>query len=102
MGTYDGLNRYDGSQLKIFRNKIGDSSSLPHNYIYSLCEDKDYHLWVGTGQGTAMYNPITGRFSTGYYISTGSKLAQKMLFNASVIKSDEAGNVFVGSNGWVF
>ena len=33
-GTYDGLNRYDGYSFKIFRNIIGDSTSLNEPYIH--------------------------------------------------------------------
>ncbi len=33
-GTYDGLSRYDGYEFKVFRNRLNDSTSLPHNYIY--------------------------------------------------------------------
>lgn len=35
-GTYDGLNRYDGYGFKVYRNIIGDSSSLCHSHINSI------------------------------------------------------------------
>ncbi|MBT8386863.1 MAG: hypothetical protein KJO12_05580, partial [Ignavibacteria bacterium] len=37
--TYDGLNRYDGYQFKIFKNIPGDSTSISNNKILSICED---------------------------------------------------------------
>lgn len=30
-GTYNGLNRFDGYDFKVFINNIDDSLSLPHN-----------------------------------------------------------------------
>lgn len=34
------------------------SGGLPSNDIYSICEDKDGHIWVGTATGVAVfYNP---------------------------------------------
>ena len=54
-GTYDGLNRYDGTEFKTFRNRISDSTSLPHNYIYTVHEDAQHNIWVGTGQGLSIY-----------------------------------------------
>lgn len=99
-GTYDGLNRYDGSEFKVFRNKIGDSNSLSHNYIYTIHEDNVSNLWVGTGQGISIYNNNTARFSSAWFLQYRSQQPEKMLFNANVISSDEAGNVFIGTNGW--
>src|SRR5690606_8855097 len=61
-GTYDGLNRYDGYEFKIFRNSLSDSNSLPHNFIYAIHEDADHNLWVGTGQGIGIYSDVTGDF----------------------------------------
>src|SRR5689334_16959673 len=46
-GTYDGLNRYDGYNFKIYRNIIGDSNSLRDNHIYAIEEDEKYRLWIG-------------------------------------------------------
>ncbi|HUP11270.1 MAG TPA: two-component regulator propeller domain-containing protein, partial [Niastella sp.] len=37
-GTYDGLNSYDGYGFRVFRNKINDTGSIPHNYIYTIHE----------------------------------------------------------------
>jgi len=46
--TFDGLNRYDSYQFKIFRNIPGDSTSLSNNKILSICEDKSGNIWIGT------------------------------------------------------
>jgi len=100
MGTYDGLNRYDGYQFKIFRNKPGDSSSIPHNYIYTIHEDVSGNLWVGTGQGIAVYDNIHEGFSPAYFLSTETKQKEKILFNANAITSDKESNIYIGSNGW--
>lgn len=99
-GTYDGLNRYDGTEFKIFRNRISDSTSLPHNYIYTVHEDAQHHLWVGTGQGLSIYNATTGRFSTANFYPYASTVLSKAVFNANTIASDNEGNVFIGTNGW--
>ncbi len=65
MGTYDGLNRYDGTGFRIFRNKRNDSTSLAKNWVTALAEDTQGMIWVGTnGAGLSRYNPRTERFST--------------------------------------
>ncbi len=61
-GTYDGLNRYDGYEFKIYRNRPGDSLSIPHNSITSLFEDSSGILWVGTVKGLSCFDPVTEKF----------------------------------------
>jgi signal transduction histidine kinase/ligand-binding sensor domain-containing protein/DNA-binding response OmpR family regulator len=51
-GTEDGLDRFDGTNFKIYRYKHNDSSSLQSNEILSLYEDPTGHLWVGTSGGS--------------------------------------------------
>ena len=99
-GTYDGLNRYDGTEFKTFRNRISDSTSLPHNYIYTVHEDAQHNIWVGTGQGLSIYNANTGRFSTATFYPYDYHVLSKAVFNANIIESDQDGNVYIGTNGW--
>ena len=98
MGTYDGINVYDGKQFKIFRNKIGDSTSLPHNYIYTIHEDKYRKMWIGTGQGLVIYDNIHENFYPVFFQSYLTKRREKTFFNASSIDTDEEGNMYVGTN----
>ncbi len=49
--TWDGLNRYDGYEFKVFKHIDGDTSSLPMNKIYCLLEDHLGRLWVGLAGG---------------------------------------------------
>ncbi len=100
MGTYDGLNYYDGNEFKVFRNKLNDSTSLPHNYIYSLHEDADKNLWIGTGQGVVKYNPTYSNFSPLYGYPYTAKQPVKVTVNATSIKSAKDGALFIASNGW--
>src|SRR4051812_29154592 len=39
IGTYNGLNRYDGTTFTVFENRWGDSSSLVNNHVTSIAED---------------------------------------------------------------
>jgi ligand-binding sensor domain-containing protein/signal transduction histidine kinase len=55
-GTYDGLNRYDGFQFKIFKHDPNDSSSLSHNVVKVIYEDHLGLLWLGTEGGLNKYS----------------------------------------------
>ena len=54
-GTSDGLNKFDGTTFKIYRN-LDQSKNIGSNSIYSLLEDKDGTLWIGTEKGLYVYN----------------------------------------------
>lgn len=51
LGTRDGLNRFDGTDFKIFKNKQQDASSLSNDYITDLAEDSAGNIWIGTNEG---------------------------------------------------
>ena len=56
IGTSDGLDRYDGYNLKVFKFSPNDINSLGANSIRALYEDKLGTLWVGTlGGGLNKY-----------------------------------------------
>lgn len=57
MGTRDGLNRFDGSQVVVFKNDIQDPNSLSDNHITSIIEDRQYNLWIGTTNGLNCFDP---------------------------------------------
>ena len=62
-GTQDGLNRYDGYNIKIFKNDPGDSTSLTDNFIFSIYEDLPGTLYIETQSGTFhQYNPRSESF----------------------------------------
>lgn len=48
-GTRNGLCRYDGYDIKVYRNE-NNPNSLSGNWIMSLEEDKSGNIWVGTYQ----------------------------------------------------
>jgi ligand-binding sensor domain-containing protein/signal transduction histidine kinase len=57
VSTSDGLNRYDGSNFKVFRHIPEDSTSIPNGLIYALIEDSKKNLFLGTyGGGMAIFN----------------------------------------------
>lgn len=63
IGTVDGLNRYDGYEIKAYKNIPNDTTSLPHNFINSIGEDADGNLLVGTTDFVSKYDRINNKFS---------------------------------------
>ncbi len=50
-GTQDGLCRYDGYQIKIFRSDLNNPDLLTSNEITSLSQDVKGNIWIGTNEG---------------------------------------------------
>lgn len=51
VGTHRGLNRFDGTNFKIFEINESDSSSIPDNRINDLFIDSNQNLWIATYNG---------------------------------------------------
>ncbi|MEM6647785.1 MAG: two-component regulator propeller domain-containing protein [Bacteroidota bacterium] len=64
IGTDQGLNRYDGRQVKVFRHDPADSTSLDFNNVMDLHLDAQGRLWASTHSGVLhRYHPETESFT---------------------------------------
>jgi ligand-binding sensor domain-containing protein len=65
IGTFNGLNRYDGYEFKIFRSSPGNLSSFTNNRVIKLWEDKRNFIWLETYDGYYhFFNPVTEIFQS--------------------------------------
>ncbi|TBO40463.1 hybrid sensor histidine kinase/response regulator [Pedobacter kyonggii] len=61
-GTQAGLNRYDGHEFRVFKHNIKDSTSIPDDYVLKIFEGPEKQLWIKSGSGFSIYNPLTEKF----------------------------------------
>lgn len=93
-GTYDGLNRFDGYNFKVYRNTIGDSTSLVSNTVYSIAEDGYNYLWSGGARGACRLNRTTDTFERVFYIPHGGTSKKQPVSNeVHQVKSVKGGLV---------
>jgi len=78
VGTYAGINRFDGITFKVYFNDPTSHKSLPHNIVESFFEDKNKNLYIGTHNGLCKYNRITDDFDS-YYYDKNSPLYNKYM-----------------------
>ncbi len=63
LGTAEGLHRFDGYNFVVYTNDNFDPRTISHSLIFSLLEDADRKLWVGTwGGGINIYNKEKNEF----------------------------------------
>jgi signal transduction histidine kinase/ligand-binding sensor domain-containing protein/DNA-binding NarL/FixJ family response regulator len=60
--TANGLNKFDGSNVTIYRNDKGDPHSLSSNELITAFEDSYGNLWVGASAGINRYVRELDRF----------------------------------------
>ena len=92
-GTDDGLNRFDGYEIKVYRNNPDDKSSISGNIIWALCEDISGKLWIGTkSEGLNKYDPITDEFE---HWDLDSSSTEEI--NITAIYEDSKKNIWIGT-----
>src|ERR1700758_3738086 len=61
--TYNGMVRYDGYRLKVYKPGMGDKSNVPNSLFVSIVEDKNHDLWVNHwSNGLFKYDRRADRF----------------------------------------
>ncbi|MEW7289620.1 hybrid sensor histidine kinase/response regulator transcription factor [Aquimarina sp. 2304DJ70-9] len=77
IGTRDGLNKYDGEEIIVYRNISTDSTSLSNNDILSIQEDSEGFVWVGTHNGLNRFDPRTESFKRYLHSSEKSTISHR-------------------------
>ena len=66
--TNEGLVKYDGNQLKFFKNNKKDSTSLSSSWVFAGLEDSKRRFWIGTGNGLNLMDRRTQQFQRFYHV----------------------------------
>jgi len=93
-GTYDGLNKYNGSQVTIYRNQANNSKSISCDQITDILEDAKKNIWVATEGGLNLYVPTDGSFVLFKNIPSDNSSISGNYINC--IYSDKQQNVWFG------
>lgn len=95
-GTTNGLNRFDGMNIKVYQNDPLDINSLVGNMVSVVKEDTDGDLLIGTvSSGFCILDPETDTFTH----LPDNKADNKMLANANIhdILIDSKGHVWIAT-----
>lgn len=90
LGTYDGVNCYDGTNMDVYRSDFSVPKTLNSNIIHSIQQADSNCLWITTHLGT-------NRFSK----DTRSVIRNFDLGGDFVIHSNRVGNTWALGYGWI-
>lgn len=62
IGTNDGLNRFDGYEIKVYRHILNEPTSVLSNFISNILVDSQNYIWIGTLNGISLYNKDEDNF----------------------------------------
>lgn len=97
IGTWDGLNRYDGSKFKIFRPELNNGNSLSNQVILKIDEDKSGQIWMTTIHGINSYDKKTDTFRRYYFTRINNPPVSESEFNMAL---DSSKTVFCAVKDW--
>lgn len=96
--TRNGLNKYDGSKVIVYRHDPSDPNTLSSNYVWHLFEDHSGILWVGTwGGGLNKFDPTTEKFTRYQHDENNpNSLGSDLIW---CVKEDKEGKLWIGTDG---
>ena len=94
-GTEDGLNRYDGYEMLVFKERE-TPGSLSNSWIWSILEDSAGRLWIGTKNGGLnLWHPEEMLFES--YRHDPQDLATLSDDSVRVIVESQDGSLWIGT-----
>ncbi len=103
-GTQDGLNRYDGYEIKVYKNLVNDPTSIDNNWITEIFEDSKGNLWVCTSGGSTTASGGLNKYDhdTDSFERVVFSEEQEDVYVVWSITEDHDENIWVGTNDGLF
>lgn len=83
MGTKEGINRYDGYNMRSFVLPSDSYKNIAHQRINSICEDLSGYIWLATPNGIIQMEAFSGKM-THHTLPYETKASQSQYVNAIV------------------
>lgn len=98
IGKETGLYRYDGHELKSYKSRVNDPTSISSDNIVTITEDTFGNLWVGTRSGGLnCYDRKSGNFKR--FTHDQDNPSSISFDEVTSILPDAKGNLWIGTDG---
>jgi signal transduction histidine kinase/ligand-binding sensor domain-containing protein len=95
-GTWEGLNKYDGYKITVYKNNPQDTNSISNNYINGIAKSKNNDMWVATnGGGLCRFDRNKENFTRYRHNSKDANSITNDVVN--YVLEDERGRVWIGT-----
>ena len=100
IGTYKGLNQFDGHHIKTYNHVPNDSNSLTASHVSDIYVTSNNQVLVTTHEGLSIYNRELDHFDN-YLLKTDS-IGFHMQNYMNDINQDEDGTIWIASSGGLY
>ncbi len=97
LGTWDGLNVYDGGRIRVFRSDPRNEHSLLDGIVLDIEKEDESHLWAVTDWGVNRLDLDTETFTR---FRLGSTQINSFSGGGVCLTVTRQGRVFCSSRGW--
>ena len=94
IGTTNGLNRFDGQRIIVFKEDPSREGSLVGNWINGLYEDSKHRIWIATDKGMNLLRPGKLEFE---FIPLTEPPDSPKLIEVIRIEEDKHGKIWLGT-----
>ncbi|MBN2487349.1 MAG: hypothetical protein JXB34_15345 [Bacteroidales bacterium] len=93
-GTFNGLNKYDGTSITTYKNNTKDNTTITDNRVVRINEDHNGNLWFATSAGLSRYDRANDNFVQYRYNEKDTNSISS--HSVSTVYTDSKGRVWVG------
>lgn len=97
-GTWDGVNTYDGREIKSYRYNVNNPNSISNNVVRQIVEQDSRYIWIATDYGINRWDKMTQQFQR-FYLGTEEKVPKQERSYLIGISSDSTIFSFVKEQG---
>ena len=95
LGTSEGLNKYDGTDITVYLPILEDSTSISSGFIKKIIEDEAHNLWITTANGLNRLDRKNDRFSR--FLVKEDNSENGLPSHLTDMVQDENGNLWIGT-----
>lgn len=101
IGTWDGLNSFDGSEIRTYRYNRNNPHSISNNVIRQIVEEDKRYLWIATDYGVNRWDRYEERFIPYFHSGEGRNPKQE---NSYLIGTSNEKILFsyIRGEGWCY
>lgn len=101
IGTWDGLNSYDGREIRTFRYNRNNKHSISNNVIRQIVEQDKNHLWIATDHGINKWDKYKQEFVS-FFHGAENKLPKQENSYLVGVSADKTVYGYVKEEGWFY